>query len=296
MNDELLFGFHVRSLDELNKVLDAGSNVIELKPYNLQQSGFPIYEYDGVHFHINHKNAKIISKLAKKHRAQVQIHIPYERFADPREEAGLCQILERHRETIFERFKLIEKLRFKYGLGQVVTMHPGLFKFQNSLILFEDEALEKNQIFFSELDQYLRKNCHFKLAVENVTAPKDIYASLGYTTEQLLYLLQNTSNIGLTIDTGHRNLVSKLSVRDLVGKFDVYNIHLHMNEGKPDPHSFDDDEHRFAGIYNLPHFHNYARMIKDRRIPVICEVGTYHKSVSKLKEYREQTMQDILEN
>lgn len=295
MEQPLLFGFHVRSLDELTKVLDAGSNVIELKPYHMQLSGFPLYEYDGKEFHIHHKNAKQISKLAKKNHAQIQIHIPYEEHANPKEEIGICQTVPSHKETIFKRFKLIEKLRYKYGIGKVVTMHAGLFRYQGEVIYPEEEALIRNQTFFSELEQFLKGNCKFKVGVENVTSPKNTYASLGYTTGQLTYMLQDTDQIGLTIDTGHRNLVEELSVKELMSKFPVYNLHLHMNPGKPDSNSFKDDTHDFAGSWNLPHFYNYAKAIRRQNIPIICEVSTTHKSVEQLKNYRNQTMQDILE-
>lgn len=295
MEQPLLFGFHVRSLEELTKVLDAGSNVIELKPYHMQRSGFPIYEYDGHHFHINHKNAKLVHKLAKRNKAQVQIHIPYEEHGIPNEEIGLCQTVRTHRKTIFERFKLIEKLRFKYNIGEVVTMHAGLVKYNNTILYSEHEALDRNQEFFLELDQFLEEKCHFKLGVENVTSPKDMYASLGHTTDQLMYMLQDTKQIGLTIDTGHRNLTEDLSVKELMATFKVHNLHLHINSGKPDSRSFHDDSHDFAGQHNLPHFFNYAKAIQQKNIPVICEVNTYHKSPEQLREYREQTMQEILD-
>lgn len=303
MTQPLLFGFHVRSLEELIKVLEAGANVIELKPYHMALSGFPLYEYfgdpghEGSRFKINKTNAKEIRKLTKN--CQVQIHIPYEESATPDQEVGLCQTLERHQKTILQRFDLIEKLRTKYGIGKVVTMHPGLFRYIDHehgpvKILSEEKALEANKEFFQTIDPYFGNRWNFKLGVENVTEPKDLHASLGYTTKQLRFLLDGTSNLGLTIDTGHRNLTNELSVKELMSKFPVFNMHLHMNRGKPDPTSFRDDTHDFAGQENLPHFYNYAKAIRRHEIPVICEVDTFSISAEDLADYRTYTMMEIL--
>lgn len=273
-------GFHVKSMSDLERLTNIkGVDLVELKPDHLRRNNEELYYFDGHDFSLNERRLDKISKLCSKRGIEVQIHMPYEEKVDPLVEAGLCQTERTHHHKLLKRYEMYGEMLIQFGIGTVLTTHPPLIKVDGEQIWSEDEALETGKEFYAEVDRLIKKNNYnFKVGIENVVAPKDIGTSyLGYNPKQIDWLIGNTSEIGITVDTGHRLLNDEMSINKLIGYGEVVNCHFHANSGQVSQKDFEDDEHVFATSENLPHYGRYMKGLRRRGWPIILEISKLDK-------------------
>ena len=269
-------GFHARSWDELVRITSLESvNLVELKPDQLaRRSNVHLYNFDGSSFHINDAAAEAIRHITVDRGMAVQIHIPLERFMNPKRDEGLCQAVPAHHDLILSRYEMLGRLLERYSLGTVLTTHGPAFEFNSEPICSPEQAIEYGAMLFAHLDQMISsKGFGFKVGIENVVEPKSTGSSaVGYEAKHIDQLIGNSRNIGITVDSGHRKLSKTMSIRLLASYGDIVNLHLHSNSGIPNDKYYNDDEHILATPENLPHFNRYIKTIRRQSIPVILEI------------------------
>lgn len=284
MNGEHKVGFHVKSLEDVErfpKIL--GVNTIENKfDYIARGDNVDMMPFRDGHYELNHEFAKFLSDVVRNNGLQSQVHDSFTRALKKGRFDHFSLALRGDHDKILERFKLYNELNEKYDLCSVVTIHPPSFVIDGKELCSEGEALKAGREFFCRLDDLMiKEGFGYNVGIENQAIPKSFNKTLGYTNEQLKYLLGETSSIGLTVDSGHRLLAPNLSVKEMFSSAPIVNLHFHTNSGVPSRDTYDDDEHRFANEDNLKHFKNYVRAVRRYKIPVICEISELAKQTDE---------------
>lgn len=275
MSDKHRVGFHVKSMAELKRLVDLGINLVELKPDKMARAGDVLYSFDGKKFEINEPIAQEIGDLCKEHDVQVQVHLPYEKKNDPSEEQGLCYAVREHHELLMDRFRTVAELHEAYKIGEVIVIHPPQLVASGEEICNYHDGIELGRTFLHYLDMEMRNpDWDFKVGVENMISPKKDSMNLGYSVSQMKYLLGNTKNIGINVDSGHRLLSDEMSVAELFGIAPIVSLHFHTNPGIFHEEGYNDDAHQFATAKSLDHFNAYIRSARRFRTPVICEISS----------------------
>ncbi len=285
---ERYVGFHARSMDEFERLANLSEvNLIEIKPDKFRKYGDQLYTYEKNKFRVNEDLASRIQQIAIETDIRVQLHLPYAQKIDINEEVGLCQAIPEHHRILLDRYSLIEELNQRYSIGKVVTVHPPSWKIRGLQVCSMIDAIEYGRELYYKLDKLIkRKNYTFKVGIENMSDPKEDTATLGYELYQLEQLLGNTEMLGLTLDTGHRQLNENQSIRAMFAKALIVNMHFHTNPGAFSPENFDDDRHEIARVGNLKGFKHHIRSIRRFKIPVVCEVSDLEKmSNSEITKY-----------
>ena len=268
-------GFHVKSMDELKRLVGLGVNLVELKPDKMARAGDELYSFDGQKFTINQPVAQEISDLCQKHDVRVQLHLPYEKKNDPSEEQGLCYAVREHHWLLMERFRMVAELHESYKIGEVVVVHPPQIVAGGQKISSHYDGIELGRTFLHYLDMEIREHgWEFEVGLENMAAPKKGSITLGYDVRQMKELLGNTKKIGITVDSGHRLLSEDMSVAKLFADRPVISLHLHTNPGIFHEDGYEDDAHQFATNRNLKHFERYIKSSRTRGTPITCEVSS----------------------
>lgn len=285
-------GFHARNIEELERVINIeGANLVELKPDKFRKNNQNIYFFNGNDFVIDNVIASEIKRLCDKKNITVQIHLPYEKKKNSTKETGLYQADRNHHDLLLKRYEMIGELYSLYGIGAVITTHPPAFGFNNKQFCSEDEALQAGREFYAKLDMLIKeKNYQFKVGIENLVAPKESGTmNIGYTPRQIDKLIGRTSEIGITVDSGHRLLNDKMSVGKLFSKGMIVNVHFHANPGIRSEKDYDDDEHTFANPKNLKHYFAYIKSFRRFKTPVILEID-------KLEEFSDKYLRNYVMN
>jgi len=316
-------GFHASGEEEFSRVARIkGVNLIELKPGKFAKEGNPLYIYDGNTFEINHRVVEELERFAKTRDIALQIHLPYERSHNPKKESGLCASDRAHHDRLLQRFDMIGQMHERYGVGNVVTIHPPAYMFDGTEKWTKEEALDAGREFYSRVDALMKeKGYSFRIGLENMVLPKNGEgargtSSLGYVPWHIDDIIGDTSKIGITIDSGHRRLNDEMSIAKLVSYGEVVNLHLHSNEGEDNPTDYSGDQHMIAipgfdtekelaqDLYRgfrfddrfkvLPHFDNFvSRVIRRRKVPVVLEVKIREYNDEELVRYVSALRQDI---
>jgi hypothetical protein len=270
-------GFHVRGMEEFERVISLeGVNLIELKPEKFKKrDGIDLYTFDGERFTINETVVPFLQRKCEEKGVIAQIHLPFEKKHDPTVEHGLCQGDIKHHDLLLARYDMFGEMLDKYGIGTVLTTHPPANGFRGKILWSVEELLEVGRELYAKLDKLiLEKGYKFKVGLENMVAPKKTgTACIGYLPEHIDKLLGNTSEIGITIDSGHRRLNDDMSIAKLISYGKIVNCHFHSNSAERSEEGYDDDEHVFATKGNFPHYPRYIKGFKRRKYPVILEIG-----------------------
>lgn len=284
---EQLLGFSVKTIDEIERIISLGMNLVEIKIERLKEDGLGLYEYDGSRFSIREDNLTKIAQITKG--VAVQFHLPVEEYISKKDEKGFNIGVLDHHDIVLERFSLLEEIFRKFALGSVLTLHPPLISAKGKILIYEREAIKNSRIFFERLDDLRLKNDHkTAIGVENVTDPKTAAGNLGNFPKHFKGMLLNTRTIGLTLDTGHRRLAEYFRVRDFLSLgFPIVNYHFHGNDGNFDPDNWDDDQHHFPNSGNIKGYDNYLRYFRRHRPPIVLEI-------SDLKDYSDRDLLDFV--
>ena len=291
-------GFHVRSMDEFERVIQIPRvNVVELKPDQIEKkSGVSLYFFDGKEFRPNLKLIGEIDNMCRKRNVSIQVHLPYEEEHDPSTERGLCQADRAHHDLILKRYKMFKGIFYSSMVGSVLTTHPPAYRFNGVDLWEEQEALEAGRELYARVSrEILGSKDDFKLGLENMVAPKDTGASsLGFKPWHLDKLIGDSKGIGITVDSGHRNLNNDMSIRLLFSLAPVVNVHFHSNLGIVLQDTYDDDGHLFATKDNLPHYGRYIKTFGRFGPPIILEIEDLeNRSDSELSDYVQNLRREI---
>ncbi len=286
-------GFHARNMEELERVITIDSvNLVELKPKYFNNSKFPLYFFDGKKFTSNKDVFSSIKQMCDDKNVQVQIHVVYETKIDPLVEEGLCQAKRSHHELLLQKYEMFGEIYKEFGIGNVLTVHPPLI----TEYFDEEETIAVGSEFYFKLDKLLKeKKYGLKIGIENMIAPKtEIANNVGYKPWHIDKLIGKTSEIGITIDSGHRRLNDLMSMSELFRYAPIVNAHFHSNKGIINKDNFKDDEHIFATPDNLENYYVYIKSFKRFKIPVILEIyalDNYHDN--ELKDYIQNLKREI---
>lgn len=276
MHKQNRIGFHARNWAELERVVNIeGVSLVELKPDKLRErDNIEMYFYDGKSFVINEPVVKEIKAMCDEKGLSVQIHLPYAKRHDDSEEQGLCQAEISHHPMILARYAMFGRLLDKYGIGSVLTTHPPAFGFDSGQLWSEEEALEAGIDLYAKVDRQMKeKGYRFKLGIENMVMPKKSgIGNIGYNPRHIDKLIGSTSEIGITVDSGHRRLNDEMSVAKLFSYGHVVNVHFHSNAGIPSEVDYNDDEHIFATPRNLPYYNRYIKSFRRFRMSIVLEI------------------------
>jgi hypothetical protein len=276
--DDYKIGFHVKCMYDLERLISIkGANLVELKPTSFRKKDGEkgvLYFFDGKKFKINHPVARRIKELCEEKNISIQVHMPFEKPGPIDIDTSLLQANKEHHDLILSRFNIFGKLLKKYGIGEVLTVHPPTYKVKNKIIFSREDALKAGTELYQKLDRLIiKKDYSFKVGIENVVQPKDAGSSaVGFKPKQIDRLLGYTSTIGITVDSGHRRLNPLMSVAKLFDYGPVVNMHFHSNKGIVSNDSYDDDEHTLATPDNLPNYEKYIKSIRRFHFPVVLEI------------------------
>ncbi|MEA3514429.1 MAG: hypothetical protein U9R34_03060 [Nanoarchaeota archaeon] len=282
MHKQNRIGFHARNWAELERVVNIeGVSLVELKPDKLKErDNIQMYFYDGKSFVINEPIVKEIKAMCDEKGIHAQIHLPFEKKYDDSEERGLCQAEISHHPMILARYEMFGRLLDDYGIGYVLTTHPPSFGFGKKQLWSEQQSLEAGIELYAKVDMLIKeKGYRFKLGIENMMLPKKSGPiNIGYKPEHIDMLIGNTSEIGITVDSGHRRLNDEMSVSKLFSYGHVVNVHFHSNAGIFSAIDYKDDEHILATRENLPYYNRYLKTFRRFRMPIVLEIGKLDKS------------------
>ena len=268
-------GLHARNPDELYRVMNIpGVDVIEIKPHGFNRDEkTALYFYDGKKFTPNHSFLSELKKISDNKDIQFQLHTPFETHVNTKHEMGLCQAIESHHDLILSKYELYGNINKEYGILDNITTHSAAFRLNKKDICSVKDALNLGVKLYGEIDKLIKINdFKFNLGIENVVKPKEDYGAVGYTPRQIDMLMGNTSNLGITIDTGHRNLNDEMSIAKLFSYGEVVNVHFHSNSGIASKKGFNDDEHILATGQNLPHYGRFIKSFRRFGMPIILEI------------------------
>ena len=281
MHNQNRIGFHARNWAELERVVNIeGVSLVELKPEKLRErDNIEMYFYDGKSFVINEPIVKEIKAMCDEKGICAQIHLPFEKKNDSSEERGLCQSEISHHPMILARYEMFGRLLNDYGIGSVLTTHPPTFGFGRKQLWSEQQSLEAGIELYAKVDMLIKeKRYRFRLGIENMVLPKKSgTGSIGYKPEHIDKLIGNTSEIGITVDSGHRRLNDEMSVSKLFSYGHVVNVHFHSNAGIPSSVDYRDDEHIFATRKNLLYYNRYIKTFRRFRTPIVLEIDKLDK-------------------
>ena len=281
MRKQNRIGFHARNWAELERVVNIeGVGLVELKPEKIRErDNIEMYFYDGKSFVINEPVVKEIKAMCDEKNIHVQIHLPYEKKCDDSEEQGLCQAEISHHPMILARYEMFGKLLDDYGLGYVLTTHPPAFGFDCKQFWSGQQSLEAGIELYAKVDMLIKeKGYRFRLGIENMVLPKKSGPiNLGYKPEHIDKLIGDTSEIGITVDSGHRRLNDEMSVAKLFSYGHVVNVHFHSNAGIPSVVDYRDDEHILSTRENLPYYSRYIQTFRRFRMPIVLEIAKLDK-------------------
>lgn len=299
-----LIGFSVRSMEELSRMawikekLCDDINLIEIKVDRFAKNNVPLYKYDRKKgFITNNKNLEFIAKKIKKIDISASLHLPFENIIDINSETGLSIGVAEHHDLYLRKFEMLEFIFRTYEIGQVLTLHPPQLSSNGKKLLDEKIALENARIFFNKLDAVrIARRARTIIGVENQADPKGDGSTIGYLPLHFKTMLRDTRTIGLTIDSGHRNLTKKFSIREFLSLgIPIVNVHFHGNSGNFDPETYDDDEHLPPTPGNIKGYDNYLRFFRRNRVPIMLEISHLEKYIASdlvniVKKLREETI------
>ncbi|HAM88441.1 MAG: hypothetical protein US83_C0004G0056 [Candidatus Falkowbacteria bacterium GW2011_GWC2_38_22] len=285
--DNQLIGFSVKNLDEINRVMKFGVNMMEINPHCMAQSGFPLYSYENRSFVPNGINLTYLKNLLKG--VVVQIHLPTETTVSINIEKGLNVCVKEHQDIILDWLVMFERIYRKYRLGSVLTWHPPVFSENNNEIFSEKYALKKAKRFFMKLDGIrIKYGYRTKIAIENMTHPKVKAGNLGYQPNHFKKMLCDTRTFGLTIDTGHLRLATKADFANYLALgIPIFNFHFNGNGGVFNPNDWSDDEHLLPRPGNVSGYKKYPQYFRRHRTPIVLEI-------SHLENYSDAELKDFL--
>lgn len=284
--NQQFIGFSVKNFDELERTLGLGANMAELKAGDFAKAGFPLYFYENGKFR---ENEEVLTRIRSYRLPRFQLHLPIERSISLDEEAGISVGVREHHEAAFSRFRLLEDIRDRYGIGHVITMHPPPLSFNGKRVGKPGEILENARIFFERLDEERYEKCYKSfLGIENMPNPKTKAGNVGYMPAHFKTMLRNTRTIGLTMDTGHRRLTKKFTVREFLQLgIPFVNFHFHGNHGVFKKENYADDEHLLPTEQNVKGFKNYIRYFRRHRTPMTLEIAN-------LKEHSDEELSSFI--
>jgi len=276
MHKQNRIGFHARNWAELERVVNIeGVSLVELKPDKLRErDNIEMYFYDDKNFVINEPVVKEIKAMCNEKSLSAQIHLPFEKRHDDSEEQGLCQADRSHHDIIIARYEMFGRLLEEYGIGSTLTTHPPAFRFDGKQVWSEQEAIDAGIELYAKVDMLIKKKRYrFRFGIENMVLPKKLGTSnIGYKPEHIDKLISSTSEIGITVDSGHRRLNDEMSVAKLFSYGNVVNVHFHSNAGIPSDVDYKDDEHILATPKNLPYYNRYIKSFRRFRMPIVLEI------------------------
>jgi len=122
-------------------------------------------------------------------------------------------------ENIYKNMELFQRLGAKK-----ITIHP--VSYENKSL---QENIQNNAIRLMKINDFCSKN-NTQLLIENISTPPFDKAS------NLAKLADEIPNVGITLDVGHANKVSKTELNNFLKKCEskIKHIHLHDNVGKFD--------------------------------------------------------------
>ncbi len=275
-HDEQLVGYSVKSMAELERVIELGIKLVELKLEKFNEVVEErIYSLQNDVFTINSAHLKKLTAMMNKHNFEVQLHMPIERSVNSLFDTGINVAFLSHHDLAIERFNMLEKLYRNFSIGQVITMHPPTVSFDGQQFIKEEVALKNAQIFFERLDQIRMVERHQTIiCLENQTDQKILSGMIGYLPIHFKSMLRNTRTFSLTVDTGHRRLAKDFSVRNFMSLgLPFVNFHFHGNHGEFREADFNDDEHAPPTPENIKGYHNYIRFFRRNRPRIILELA-----------------------
>ncbi|MCD4761988.1 hypothetical protein K8R32_03450 [bacterium] len=281
-NDQL-FGFSAKSVDDIDRILSLGVNMIEIKLERLEKSGFPLYRYNNPSFTPNWQNIAKLKEIIKG--VAVQFHLPVENIITLEKEKGFNISIPEHHNIVIDRFMMFERVYRAFGLGSVLTLHPPLISANGKILIGKKKAIKNAKLFFDKLDRIRREQGHKTIiGMENMTDIKTGAGNLGFLPRHFKDILIDTRTIGLTVDVGHRRLAKDFRIRDFLALgIQIVNFHFHGNEGVFNPDNWDDDQHLLPDDDNVKGYKNYLRYFRRHRIPVVLEI-------SHLERYTDQEL------
>jgi sugar phosphate isomerase/epimerase len=122
-------------------------------------------------------------------------------------------------EKIYKNIKILKKLGAKK-----ITIHP----FSNNRQSLK-QNVQNNIILLSQINDFCRKN-KLQLLIENISSGP---FNRAYN---LAKILDEVPNLGIVLDIGHANRVSKMELNRFLKEFKskIKHIHLHDNVGESD--------------------------------------------------------------
>ena len=274
-------GFHVRNMKEYDLVTNLrGVNLIEIKPESFERKdNVQFWRFNGKDFIPNLNLISYVSGQCARKDIDIQIHMPFETKHDSYFEVGLCQADRLHHDLLLKKYDMIGNLNAWHGFGKTLTVHPPAFMFKGEKMCGVGEALDAGRELYWRLDQLKKqKGYEFKVGLENMTPPKNKGTSmLGFTPKHLDFLIGDTSGIGITMDSGHRNLSNEMHISTLFRYALIVNCHFHSNPGVFSEIDYDDDKHELATPDNLPNYGRYVKSFRRFNIPVVLEIGDLMK-------------------
>ncbi len=293
-------GFSVRNMDEAERAVRLGANLIEVKVEKFASSGIAPYFFERGIFHEHNTVLEMMSDFSHDHHVTIQWHLPVEGIPDHTEESGFNAGIILHHQLIIDRFSLLEYIYRTYDIGSVSTMHPVTISVGGREFMSEKEAIKNSKILFDRLDA-IRVNERHKtlIGIENQTDLKQKAGTLGFLPSHFKRILQDTRTIGITIDTGHRRLTQNFSIGNFLSLgFTVNNFHFHGNDGVFNPIDWRDDHHVLPTVDNVSAhknaYGNFLRYFRRHRPPIVLEISHLEKySDDELRNFLVQFKQEL---
>ncbi|MFO8016880.1 MAG: hypothetical protein R6U32_07310 [Candidatus Woesearchaeota archaeon] len=289
-----LIGFHARSINGLARSASIpGVSLVEIKPAEIRKhNNISPYDFDGRRFSIDHDFSSRVRDICGD--LAIQLHVPSDKYLGGDSDQSLWQADPKDHGLIMERLFMIEKLRSDYGIGVNVTMHPPAFRYHGADVFSEEEALETGKELYAGIDKLLREGeLGYQLNIENTLPVKRrMVGSLGYSSRNIIALLEGTEMIGITYDSGHA-ILSGLDPEDLFRTGRVRNIHLHSNNGIMHQDDHDDDQHFLATKDNLQTYDWHIERLRETGAPIVLEIKKMKGYEAELTRYVENLSQEL---
>lgn len=293
-------GFHARSMKELEFVLSLPEvNLVELKPEKfVKKDGLYFWAFDGERFIPNMDLIRDVVRMCNEKKVGIQLHLPQEKTPDSSLEQGLCYADLKHHDLLLARYDMLGRIYNETSFGSCLTTHAPTFIFNGEEKWSCEEAIQRGREFYKKLGELKRRNKYgFKIGLENTVHPKEKgFCCVGFESWHLDKLLGNSQGIGITVDSGHRNLNLDISVRTLFSYGSVVNCHFHSNPGEISNKNYDDDEHLFATKENLPHYERYIKSFRRFGIPIVLEIGDLMKHPKEFLSSYVNNLRNEIEN